>query len=136
MTGIRSHHPHLRQQRIHCLAQCTRIYEARGGDIAVASIVIAAFAHSLRGPLPPPPRGRPLGAPIKLGDHGLCANPCISKHGNLGRRMVAELGCVDVDLRHRGSGGDQLAMFGGPVREAHSEADDEVGFGNELTRSR
>src|SRR5262245_4141061 len=136
MTGIGSHHPRLRQQAIHCLAQCTRIYQASGGDVAVSSVVIAAFAHSLRGPLAPPTRGRPLRAPIKLGDHGLRRNACISKYGDIGRRMVAKLGCINVDLRQRGSGGDQLAVFGGPMREAHSEPDDEVTACNELTRSR
>src|SRR5262249_61398707 len=79
MTGIGGHHPHLRQQGVHCLAQCTRIYEALGGGVAVSSVVIAAFAHSLGGPLALPPRGRPLVAPIKLGDHRLRSDTCISK---------------------------------------------------------
>src|SRR5262249_61386681 len=68
MTGIGGHHPHLRQQGVHCLAQCTRIYEARGGDVAVVSVVIAAFAPSLGGPLAPPPRRCPLVTPTERAD--------------------------------------------------------------------
>src|SRR5262245_47556791 len=87
MTGVRSDHPRLRQQGIHCLAQRTRIYKAGSGNVVISGVVIAAITHTLRGPLASPPRWRPLGATIKFNAHGLRCDMGISKHGNIRRRV-------------------------------------------------
>ena len=96
------------------------------GRVLVGRVVIVAVAMRCRvSALRQPARGpvARLSSSARMASRG---HPGIGVDGVLDRHLVAELARLDVDLRHHGAGGDQLAALGGPVRQAGAEGEDEI----------
>ena len=75
-------------------------------------------------------------APIEFRQQGLCRRLGVAMHGKLHRHLIAELRHLDVDLRHHRARRDQLALLGGPLREARAEPENEIAFRDQLVGDR
>ena len=60
----------------------------------------------------------------------------VAMHRKLHRHLIAQFRHVDIDLRHHGAGRDQLALLGGPLRQAGAERQNKIALRDQLIGNR
>ena len=92
--------------------------------------------HALARRFVAPPLARTGAAAVQLGQQCLRRDPGVGLNGMLDGHLVSQPRRIDIDLRNRGTRGDQLAALGRPVRQARAEGDDEVALADQLVGGR
>src|SRR5215510_123351 len=137
MSRIGSNHAILWQNIVHRLAQRARVDVAVVRFIRMRTVTIVAGTDALARNIVAATQFSGRRTPLaELAQERLSRRFRVAKHGVLHRHLITQLWCLDIYLRDSCTWSNQFALFGGPLRETHAKAEDEIASGDHLIRGR